>query len=80
MEQLRGPLFEDKVVDFILELAKVNDKPVTAAELMADPDAEDSDANGAEAAAEASPKKGAGKKAPAKKASAKKAAASKSKE
>jgi trigger factor len=80
MEQLRGPLFEDKVVDFILELAKVTDKPVTADELMADPDAEDGDANGAEAAAEASPKKGARKKAPAKKAPAKKATASRSKE
>ena len=29
-EVLRGPIFEDKVVDFVLELAKVDDKPVTA--------------------------------------------------
>ncbi len=68
MEQLRGPLFEDKVVDFILELAKVTDKPVTADELMADPDADDSD----EGEGETGAKKGAKKKAPAKKAAAKK--------
>ncbi len=67
-EQLRGPLFEDKVVDFILELAKVTEKPVTADELMADPDAEDGD-EGAE---------GTGEKKPAKKAAKKKAAAKKS--
>ena len=29
-ETLRGPLFEEKVVDFILELAKVEEKTVTA--------------------------------------------------
>jgi len=36
-EGLRGPLFEDKVVDFILELAKVEDRTVTLEELAADP-------------------------------------------
>jgi trigger factor len=36
-ENLRGPLFEDKVVDFILELAKVEDRTVTPEELSADP-------------------------------------------
>ncbi len=36
-EGLRGPIFEDKVIDFILELAKVEDKPVTPDELAADP-------------------------------------------
>jgi len=34
---LRGPIFEDKVVDFILELAKVEDKTVTPEELAAEP-------------------------------------------
>jgi len=34
IESLRAPLFEEKVVDFILELANVNDKEVTADELM----------------------------------------------
>jgi len=34
VEGLRAPLFEEKVVDFIVELAKVTDKEVTAEELM----------------------------------------------
>jgi trigger factor len=36
-ESLRGPLFEDKVVDFAIELAKVADQTVSVAELMKDP-------------------------------------------
>ncbi len=34
-ENLRSPIFEEKVVDFMLELAKVTDKAVTAEELSA---------------------------------------------
>jgi trigger factor len=37
IEQLRGPLFEDKVVDYILEMAKVEDKVVAAEELALPP-------------------------------------------
>ena len=33
-EQLRAPIFEEKTVDFILELAKVNEKSVTPDELL----------------------------------------------
>src|SRR5258708_17371113 len=33
-EQLRAPIFEQKTVDFILELAKVADKAVTPEELL----------------------------------------------
>jgi trigger factor len=33
-EQLRAPIFEEKTVDFILELAKVSEKPVTPEELL----------------------------------------------
>src|SRR6266446_6282038 len=33
-EQLRAPIFEEKTVDFILELAKVNEKSVTPEELL----------------------------------------------
>ncbi len=33
-EQLRAPIFEEKTVDFILELAKVTEKSVTPEELM----------------------------------------------
>jgi trigger factor len=41
MANLRAPIFEDKVVDFILEMAKVTDKPVSIADLLAaDDDAE----------------------------------------
>jgi trigger factor len=35
---VRGPLLEDKVVDFVLELAKVNEVIVTPEDLMKDPD------------------------------------------
>jgi trigger factor len=56
--QLRAPLFEDKVVDFLFDKAKVSDKTVTRAEL--------------EAAIEAEPDAKPAKKAPAKKAAAKK--------
>ena len=34
-QQLRAPLFEDKVVDYILELATVTEKEVTKDELQA---------------------------------------------
>ncbi|WP_047308863.1 trigger factor [Rhodopseudomonas palustris] len=36
--QLRAPIYEDKVVDFILELANVTEKPVTREELYKDED------------------------------------------
>jgi len=38
-DTLRGPLFEEKVIDFILELAKVEEKTVTLEELSKDPPA-----------------------------------------
>ena len=40
-EFLRGPIFEEKVVDYILELATVTDKQVTPEELALAVDAED---------------------------------------
>lgn len=36
-ENLRGPIFEDKVIDFVLELAKVEEKAATPEELAAEP-------------------------------------------
>jgi trigger factor len=36
LQALRAPIFEEKVVDYILEFASVSDKPVTREELMAD--------------------------------------------
>jgi trigger factor len=40
LAQLRAPLFEDKVIDFIVEMAKVTDKPVSPAELLGAADGE----------------------------------------
>jgi trigger factor len=40
LAQLRAPIFEDKVVDFILELANVTEKKVSREELFKDEDAE----------------------------------------
>jgi trigger factor len=34
LQQLRAPIFEDKVVDFVLELAQIADKPVSKDELQ----------------------------------------------
>jgi trigger factor len=42
LAQLRAPIYEDKVVDFILELANVTEKKVTREELLKDDDAEKS--------------------------------------
>jgi trigger factor len=42
LAQLRAPIYEDKVVDFILELANVTDKKVTREELYKDDDGEKS--------------------------------------
>ena len=42
LAQLRAPIYEDKVVDFILELANVTEKKVTRDDLYKDEDAEKS--------------------------------------
>ncbi|KRA84363.1 trigger factor [Altererythrobacter sp. Root672] len=62
--QLRAPLYEDKVVDFLFDKAEVTERQVTREELEAAIEAE-------ETAPAAAPKKATGKKAPAKKAEAK---------
>ncbi|MHA1517454.1 MAG: trigger factor [Alphaproteobacteria bacterium] len=38
LAEIRGPIYEDKVVDYILELSTVTDKPVAVEELYADPE------------------------------------------
>jgi len=38
VDGLRGPIFEEKVIDFVLELAKVTDRVVTPEELAREPD------------------------------------------
>jgi len=60
MQQITAPLYEEKVVDFIIELAKVTEKKVTVDEMMKTFEAD-------EKAAEKKSKKKSGKKAPAKK-------------
>ena len=40
LAQLRAPIYEDKVVDFILELANVTEKKVSREDLYKDDDAE----------------------------------------
>jgi trigger factor len=40
-ESLRGPIFEEKVVDYVLELAKVTDKMMTPEELAKEPEGVD---------------------------------------
>jgi trigger factor len=58
LESLRAPLYEEKVVDFIIELAKITDKEVSVADLRKDPD----EAATAEAEAPKPKKKAAAKK------------------
>ncbi len=77
--QLRAPMFEDKVVDFLLENADISDKKVTKEELEAAIEAEPDEKPAKKKAApkKAATKKPAAKKSPAKKAAAKKAPAKK---
>ncbi|GMN03328.1 trigger factor [Erythrobacter sp. MTPC3] len=73
--QLRAPLYEDKVVDFLFDKADVTEREVTQEELQAAIEADDE--TEAEKAKAAPKKKAAAKKAPAKKAPAKKPATKK---
>ncbi|OJW68362.1 MAG: trigger factor, partial [Sphingomonadales bacterium 63-6] len=86
--QLRAPLYEDKVVDFLFDKAEVTEREVTREELEAAIEAEEGEEAAAPAPKKAPAKKAAAKKeeakaddaaeeAPAKKAPAKKAAAKK---
>ena len=50
LEQLRAPLFEDKVVDFIVGRAKIADQTVSPEELMRDPEEDVATAGPADAA------------------------------
>ena len=74
--QLQAPLFENKVVDFILELTKVSERKVSVDDLMADPDADQAVGKKAVARSKARAKGGA-KKPAAKKAAPKKPATKK---
>jgi trigger factor len=47
VDRLRGPILEEKVVDFVLELARVTDSTVTAEELAREDEAPASSAQAA---------------------------------
>ena len=75
---VQAPLFEDKVVDFILEMAKIEDVTVAAEDLFRDDDAPAEEAEDAQSTkAKPAAKKPAAKKPAAKKTAAKKPAAKK---
>ncbi len=76
MLELRGPIFEQKVVDHIVSQAAVTDKPVSREELFKDPDAPEAEDKPEPKKKAAAKKKPAAKKAPAKKTAAKKKAES----
>ncbi|MDC0886555.1 trigger factor [Altererythrobacter sp.] len=69
--QLRAPLYEDKVVDFLFEKAEITEREVTREELEAAIEAEAEEEKKPAAKKKAPAKKAAAKKAPAKKADAK---------
>ena len=77
MAQIRAPLFEEKVVDFICEMADVTDTPVSIEALMAEPGAAVEEKPAKKPAKKASSKKAETKKAPAKKSVTKKASTKK---
>ena len=63
LQSLRAPLYEEKVVDFILEMANITDKTVPVEELSKDPDEIKADAKApAKRKKKAAPKKKAAKK------------------
>ncbi len=74
VQAFQGPIFEDKVVDYIIELAKVSEKKVSVDELMKEPEVDPSQSTKTTKKAAAKKKAPAKKKAAAKKAPAKKAA------
>ncbi len=69
--QLRAPLYEDKVVDFLFSKADISERVVTRAELEADLESEDGHVHGPDCGHDHAPAK------PAKKGAAKKSAAKK---
>lgn len=77
LDQLRAPLFEDKVVDFIFEMGTITEKTVPKDVLLADPDEEAGEKTTAKKKAAPKKKAAAKKKAATKKTTEKKAAAPK---
>lgn len=57
VEQLRGPILEDKVIDFIVEMAKVTDRTVSAEDLLDESDDETAATSDTSAKGETKPTK-----------------------
>ena len=57
MQELQAPIFEEKIIDYILELAKVTERTVSIEELLADPDGEGASETKAKKAKKAKKKK-----------------------
>jgi len=72
LKSLSGPVYEDKVVDFIIEMSNITDKTVTIDELMEEPEVKSAAKPEKKAKPKAAKKKPAAKKAAAKKTAAKK--------
>ena len=72
--QLRAPLYEDKVVDFLFSKAEISERAVTRAEIEADLESEEGHVHGPNCGHDHGPAKKPAKKAPAKKDAAKPAA------
>ncbi len=50
LEQLRAPIFEDKVCEYIFQLAKVTEQPVTPEALLAEPEEDEAEGEASESA------------------------------
>ncbi len=50
LEQLRAPIFEDKVCEYIFQLAKVTEQPVTPEALLAEPEEDEAENEASESA------------------------------
>ena len=71
--QLRAPLYEDKVVDYLFEKAEISERQVTRAEIEADLESEEGHVHGPDCGHDHAPAKKSAKKASAKKPAANKA-------
>ena len=56
IDQIRAPMFEDKVIDFILERAEVSERRVPVSELLKDEEVEEAEAKATEGKAKAKAK------------------------
>jgi trigger factor len=48
LDNLRAPIFENKVIDYVLEIAEVADRPVSIADLLKDEEEDEAEAGAGE--------------------------------